>query len=901
MKKAILFLLLIPTLLQGQVTATKFFIEGKYPGVLYKPSTWRSDKIYTMVFFFHGKGETGTGTDASLTDKIVNNGNHANLLLNAEKYGFIVVAPHLVPSFQAWQPGWTQGYMRRYFEYAFKNFNIDTNYFHVTGLSLGGGGVWTAICDPIWSKKIASALAICGTPEYANDFFQPANNAVAVWAHHAKNDKTVGVIASENQVRFINEKSPKIPARLTLYETGDHYIWGSVYGNDSVYKWMLSYKKGTIIPPVVNPPAPTKKIKYRIIIYDDGSIETIPEGTTSTPAPTGRQLLAIKPGQVFDGSQARKSPQNLFDGDTTTVAFQDYFNGFILDATGGQIIYVVLDSFINNVRVDLFNGQWAYGNPVDFQLFYDITDTTRKSQVYSARLPSKEWLSLDIPWNDSARLLKIIIRDGGSNNFSEVKVWANKLGPAPSILPAPAQVPDEGIFYMGYNKLAVDTGFDDAAYSQRNINDMNYIHPSVNETDGKKIYINKYSNSIELTYLPAKRNGRDSHLTGAAVREGYKYPPNYTNDSKDMPRAADSTKLLSWQSTYNTYYGLAAKMGSNKNVDATGITYFNTPPGIGLGIASKIEVGNEDDARWAGPLRFHSALVKLMKLKMGYDGVKAADPNMKVISGAITGIDTTYLKAMYFIRKLLGWKYDPLDILAVNEYCTNHGGQHSGTSDGVSPEDFKLYEKLVGLVKVRDRYFPGKPVYITEIGYDVHDGSNYEVPVIAGQTREQTKAIWGLRCFEIGAAAGVNRMYWYTQEQSGGGDFGTTGFVIPYEKPDGSWASKPVDLYWYMTCRATALKDYKAKADTIKVGGTTGVWMLKYYHVSDSRKNIISIWMGTSRNAVQNNYAVSIGGSATIITPAVGMKTGNKTALSVTNGTVWVNVSETVQYIEITT
>jgi hypothetical protein len=920
--KLLLFLLLLPILITGQVTTTKFFIEGKYPGVLYKPSTWDAAKKYTLVFFFHGKDEKGDGTDASLTQRIINSGNHSNLLANAEKYGFIVVAPQLVVSLQSWQSGWTQGYMRRYFEYALKNFNVDTNYFHVTGLSLGGGGVWTAICDPVWSKKIASAVPICGTPEYANDFLQPAINGVAVWAHHAKNDQTVALIHSENQVRYINEKSPKIPARLTIHESGGHFIWGSVYNTDSVYKWMLSYKKGTVVPPIVNPPLPTKKIKYRIIVYEDGSIEVVPEGTTSTPPPNPGPVflskLNIRPEHVYDLTQARKTPELLFDGDTTTVALPDWYNGYILESTGGQIVWVVLDSFVNNARVELYNGRWGYGGQVDFQFYYDITDTTRKSPVYSTTLPSLEWRSLETPWADSARLLRIRIADGGSNNFSEIKVYANKLGPAPSIFPESRSEPtDEGKYFMGYNKLSVDTLTDDAGYSQRNINDMNYIHPDPGKTDGKEIHINRYGNSIEKTYLPALRNGRKSHLSGAAVREGYKYPPHFTNDSKDMPRGADSTKASSWIPVYNSYYGLAAKMGHNKNADTTGYTYFNTPLGVGLGVLEEIEIGNEDDARWAGPLRFHSALVKLMKLMAGYTGVKAADPSLKVISGAITGIDTNYLKAMYFTRKLLGWPRDPFDIIAVNEYCTNAGGQHSGNSDGVSPEAFQLFEKLEGLIRVRDRYYPGKPVYTTEIGYDVHDGSNYEVPVIPGQTREQTKAMWGLRCFEIGAAARVSRVYWYTQEQGGGGDFSTTGFAIPanvpkdsilpkyldaYRKQNGGWTSLPVDLYWYMTCRAKVLENYKAWPELIRKGDTSGVWVLRYDHLSDATKKIYSIWVGSSRNQVLNNYQLSIPGaiSAMLYTPAVGIKRGSETVLTVSNETVWIPVNECVKYIVVT-
>lgn len=681
----------------------------------------------------------------------------------------------------------------------------------------------------------------------------------------------------------------------------------------------VNYSTVTPIPPTPNP---VKKVKYRIIVYDDGSIEVVPEGTTSTPPippPSGLAKINIQPAHVYDMSQAKKTPELLFDGDTTTMAFEDYFNGFILDATGGQYIWVVLDSFINNARVELFNGRWAYGSQVDFQFYYDFKDTSRKSPVYSTTLPSLEWKTLQVAWPDSSRLIKIRIHDGGAINFSEVKVFANPLGPAPPHLPASKPFPaDEGKHFMGYNKLSVNLTLDDAGFRQRAMVDMDWVHPNPNETDGKIIYFNKFSNSVELTYIPAIQSGRKMHPALVGPRYGFKYPPYFNNDSKDIPRGSDSTKPSSWQSARNTYYGLAAKLGHNKNANVTGYTYLNMPTGIGIGVIDEMEVGNEDDARWAGLPRFHSPAVKLVKLLEGYAGIKAADPSLKVISGAITGIDSSYMKAMYLTMRFAGIKEAPLDIQAVNEYATNSGGQHLGNSDGVSPEQFKLYEKLAGFITMMTRYYPGKPTYITEIGYDVHDGSNYDVPVIAGQTREQTKAFWGLRSYEIAATAKVSRVYWYTQEQGGGGDFSTTGFAIPanvpkdsvlpaymdpFRKPGGGWTSLPIDFYWYLTYRAKVLEQYKAWPELIKKGDTSGLWIARYYHLSDSKKMIYSVWLGSSRNQVINNQAISVPGavSATLFTPTVGIKQGTATVLTISGGIVRVSVTECPQYIVVTT
>src|SRR5688572_23366853 len=100
------------------------------------------------------------------------------------------------------------------------------------------------------------------------------------------------------------------------------------------------------------------------------------------PRPPAKRIH-IRPAQVFDLTQARKKPENLFDGDTTTAAIPDFFNGYIIEQAKGMVVWVVLDSFINHPKIEIFNGRWAYGLPVDFQFYYDYTDTTRHSPVYS--------------------------------------------------------------------------------------------------------------------------------------------------------------------------------------------------------------------------------------------------------------------------------------------------------------------------------------------------------------------------------------------------------------------------------------------------------------------------------------------------------------------------------------
>jgi hypothetical protein len=642
------------------------------------------------------------------------------------------------------------------------------------------------------------------------------------------------------------------------------------------------------------------------------------------PLPPANRI-DIKPAQVIDITQARKTPANLFDGDLTTPALPDYFNGFILNETHGQVAWVVLDSFINHPKIEVYNAQYASRGLVEFQFYYDWTDTSRHSPAFTTTLPSAQWKWVDSTatraYGDSARLMKLRIADGASNNFMEVRLYANRLAPALPIYPAPRQEPpDEGKFFMGYGKLFTDTMMDDAGYSQRVQSDMGAVD-TARRSIGKSFVLNKYNSLVEVNFMPALRGGRKAFPYFAGPRQAFKYPPHFTNDSKDMPIGADSTDIRSWQAVYNSYYGIVAKLGHNDKASLEGYTFRNCEPGAGLGQIEEIEIGNEDDARWAGPLRFHNPLVKLLKLKKGYEGAKAADPNIKVISGALTGIDTSYLKAMYFVNLLrFGTRSVPFDVIAVNEYATNAGGQHGATSDGISPEQFLLYEKLKALIHFRNRYYPGMPVYLTEFGYDVHDGSNYEVPDIPGQTSEQTKACWIIRSMELTAAARVSKYFQYTQRNIPGGDFSTTGFsydtllkvpgkqlpawlhqvMTPNVLQNGGWTSLPKDLYWYMTMRARVLKDYKAWPTIIRRGDSTGIWIMKYSHLTDPNAVVYSIWLGSHKNASVKNYFLKTGAlrQASIVRAAIGKKDGDiQTAEKSGNAVRIPVVDESVTYV----
>lgn len=253
------------------MTVEKIFC-GKVPVAVYYPAGYEPGKQYPVWLFFHGKGELSqqTATLSELQTKVVSNGNHANLLAKADKEGWIVVAPLLVQSLNNWIPGWTNDYLKPVYDYIVNAAFTDRSHIVVTGLSLGGGGVWVAITGP-FGQFISAAIPICGTPQYDQDYALVKLNQTPVWAFHAKDDTQVNVAATINTIEKINRLNPDPKPKMTLYDTGGHGIWGRVYQDEEMYAWAMTADK------VAEAPPPTDEILsvHKITVYKSGKVEIV--------------------------------------------------------------------------------------------------------------------------------------------------------------------------------------------------------------------------------------------------------------------------------------------------------------------------------------------------------------------------------------------------------------------------------------------------------------------------------------------------------------------------------------------------------------------------------------------------------------------------------------------------
>ena len=307
----------------------------------FRPSDYGTQK-HPLIIFLHGIGERGNGTseisrvNANGVPKYCAAGAPMRFTVSGQTSTFVVLSPQLSNGFGAW-PTW---YVKDMIAYAKANLQIDTNRIYVTGLSLGGGGVWQYAFESLQNSKVVAAIApVCGT-DYGDDPNACARAGGAnlpIWCFHAKDDGTVGVGNSQHVQAFIWWCTPTYTPRprFTYYVSGNHSgAWTNAYdtghitravdstlsgGSSSnvnftatpnLYEWLLSNKRTPVPAPVANP-GPTQTITTTTTVLDaSGSYS--PNGSISTYS--WSQVAGPVAATLINANSAIPTVSNLVGG-----------------------------------------------------------------------------------------------------------------------------------------------------------------------------------------------------------------------------------------------------------------------------------------------------------------------------------------------------------------------------------------------------------------------------------------------------------------------------------------------------------------------------------------------------------------------------------------------------------
>ncbi|MFC7669601.1 hypothetical protein ACFQT0_21210 [Hymenobacter humi] len=304
-------------------------------------------------------------------------------------------------------------------------------------------------------------------------------------------------------------------------------------------------------------------------------------------------------------------------------------------------------------------------------------------------------------------------------------------------------------------------------------------------------------------------DGRELMFTFThATRAEMETWPKTTYEGKESPDidasphvfTADAMQEAAYKPSGEAAYQMAARYGFNTHIPDANLKLYTVPaypnapvslPRKGLGYVRYYEAHNELDKDWKGLSHYMSGWKMGLHQSVVYDGaqgrmgptcgIKTADPSAIVLNAGLAKATPDTFRGMIDCwKKTRGYKPDgtldiPLDQWNYHQYANDAGSaQHSGQQTrGVSPEQSAMPGAARRMVEFSTLYGGGKPVVITETGYDVHPLSTLaavrEADLKAYPKRElipaariqHTQGVWELRTLLEVAAAGIDGITWY--------------------------------------------------------------------------------------------------------------------------------------------
>ncbi|MEK6287831.1 MAG: prolyl oligopeptidase family serine peptidase [Acidobacteriota bacterium] len=220
---------------------------------VFTPKGWTRKKKWPVILFLHGAGERGDDNVAQ-----TNVGIGPALLRQRESLGFIVVLPQC-PRNRWWTERDMQAQALKALDQAVEEFNGDPKRTYLTGLSMGGYGLWfMAASNP---ARFAAYAVVCGgvrppprlslppeaaPPGTAADPYGAVASKVGktpVWVFHGAADPVVPVSESRKMVEALKAAGGNV--RYNEYEGIGHNSWDKAYAEPELFGWMLAQKLKT--------------------------------------------------------------------------------------------------------------------------------------------------------------------------------------------------------------------------------------------------------------------------------------------------------------------------------------------------------------------------------------------------------------------------------------------------------------------------------------------------------------------------------------------------------------------------------------------------------------------------------------------------------------------------------
>jgi len=228
--------------------------NSPYGYYLYTPSGYTSTGArFPLLVFLHGSGQIGNSQNnpAELNDILV-----AGPPYLIQQHRWAPKYPMIVASAQCHEGSWDPMKVNQFIEFIRSTYQVDTMRVYLTGLSMGGSGTFDQLTLYGANAHLAAAVPISGGGNLTTEKAKNASS-VPLWSFNGNDDLTVLPDFSKSLVKAINDLSPAVRAKITMYPGVGHDAWTETYDSTGIgkgdpaydafgmdiYSWMLQYSR----------------------------------------------------------------------------------------------------------------------------------------------------------------------------------------------------------------------------------------------------------------------------------------------------------------------------------------------------------------------------------------------------------------------------------------------------------------------------------------------------------------------------------------------------------------------------------------------------------------------------------------------------------------------------------
>jgi poly(3-hydroxybutyrate) depolymerase len=214
---------------------------------VYVPEEWRRDdhKLWPVILFLHGRGERGNEgmwqTQIGLPQDVRD---------HPERWPFIIVMPQC-PENIFWTDSAGMDLALATLSRETTEFNGDPDRTYLTGLSLGGYGVWelARLYPHRWAAVVivSSGIFWSYAPErwtrantLPGEYARAIGRSTPIWMFHGTEDTVVSIRQSEMMFEALKAAGGRV--RLWIYQGMHHDTWTRAYNEPELPRWLLDHR-----------------------------------------------------------------------------------------------------------------------------------------------------------------------------------------------------------------------------------------------------------------------------------------------------------------------------------------------------------------------------------------------------------------------------------------------------------------------------------------------------------------------------------------------------------------------------------------------------------------------------------------------------------------------------------